>query len=88
MSPDWHTIATIIGTMLALGGVMFAMMRGFFKTTLGCQTTQEKCQQQVCKKIDELKGEVKENKAIVTKHYNELSTTLARIEGRMQNNTE
>ena len=87
MSTNWHNVAgimaAVVSTVVAIGGVMFAIMRGFFKTTKSCQETQAACQQNVCKKIDELKTEVKEYRETSDTHYAEIQGSLGRIEGRL-----
>ena len=84
---NWHVIATVIAAVVSsiatLGGIMFGLMRGFFRTTRSCIDTQEHCQQNVCKKIDELKKEVKENREIVSIHYAEIKSELGIIKGRL-----
>jgi len=86
-SINWHNVAGIIAAVvtvtIAIGGIMLALMRGFFMTTKSCQLTQANCQQKVCKKIDELKTEVKENRELVGVHYAEIQGSLGRIEGRL-----
>ena len=62
MKINWHDVATIVVTMIALGGVMMAILRGFFVTAKGCSETQNRCQLSICKKIDELKIDLKENR--------------------------
>lgn len=83
MKFDWHTIATIIVTVIAVGGVMVALLRGFFMTPKKCTYMQDKCQTNICKKIDELKDDVKENREVVSKHYAEVRGALGRIEGKL-----
>ena len=77
---NWHdiitTATTVILTGIAIGGVMFAMLKGFFKTVDSCEKEQTKCQANVCKKIDELKEEVKNNRDIVSSHYIEILKEL------------
>jgi hypothetical protein len=86
MKLEWHTIGTIIITVIAVGGVMVALLRVFFMTTKKCTEMQHICQAGICKKIDELKKEVKENREVVSKHYAEVSGALGRIEGKLGNN--
>ena len=62
MKVNWHDVATIFVTMIALGGVMMAILRGFFVTAKGCSETQNRCQLNICKKIDELKIDLKEDR--------------------------
>ena len=62
---NWHDVATIVVTMTALGGVMMAILRGFFVTRKSCEGTQTKCQLSICKKIDELKLDFKEDRKIM-----------------------
>ena len=87
---NWHTVATVVAAVVSsiatLGGIMFALMRGFFKTTRSCIATQEHCQQNVCKKIDELKKEVKDNREIVSQHYAEIKSELGIIKGKLSYN--
>jgi hypothetical protein len=45
-----------------------------------CQDAQEKCQANVCKKIDELKTDAKEDRL----HYFEIKEALARIEVKLE----
>ena len=90
MSVNWHNVAGIVAAIvtisIAIGGTMLALMRGFFITTKKCEETQGACQQNVCKKIDELKKEVKENRGVVSAHYAEIRGSLGRIEGRLNLN--
>jgi hypothetical protein len=83
MKIQWHTIGTIIISVIAMGGVMVALLRGFFMTPKKCTEMQHICQASICKKIDELKQDVKENREVVSKHYAEVSGTLGRIEGKL-----
>ena len=62
MKINWHDVATIIATMSVLGGIMMAVLRGFFVTRKSCEDTQTKCQASICKKIDELKTDLKEDR--------------------------
>ena len=62
MKVNWHDVATIFVTMIALGGVMMAILRGFFVTAKNCSETQNRCQLNICKKIDELKIDLKEDR--------------------------
>jgi uncharacterized membrane-anchored protein YhcB (DUF1043 family) len=83
MKFDWHTIATIIVTVIAVGGVMVALLRGFFMTPKKCTEMQDKCQTSICKKIDDLKNDVKENRNIVSAHYAEIKEALGEINGKL-----
>jgi len=65
MKINWHDVATIVVTMIALGGVMMAILRGFFVTAKGCSETQNRCQLSICKKIDELKIDLKEDRNVI-----------------------
>ena len=84
---NWHQIFTVIAaivtTTIAIGGVMYTLMRGFFKTTAGCLATQTICQQGVCKKIDELKDDIKEDRELANQHYAEIKSELGIIKGRL-----
>ena len=83
MKLDWHTLATIIITVIAVGGVMVALLRGFFMTPRKCSEMQDKCQGNICKKIDELKLDVKSNRDIVSAHYAEIKESLGEINGKL-----
>ena len=76
---NWHdiitTATTVILTGIAIGGVMFAMLKGFFKTIDSCEKEQTKCQANVCKKIDELKEEVKDSRTLILEILKELRST-------------
>ena len=65
MKINWHDVITIVMTMIALGGAMMAALRGFFITRKSCEDTQVKCQASVCKKIDELKEDLKEDRNVI-----------------------
>ena len=84
---NWHNVITIIATIattaIALGGVLFALMRGFFVTTTSCNSAQAKCQIGICKKIDELKLEIKEDRKIAGEHYAEIRESLGIITGKL-----
>ena len=86
-SINWHIVAVVIAatvsSLVTIGGTMFALMRGFFKTTKSCEETQAVCQQKVCKKIDELKSDVKENRETVTVQYAKIQSELGKITGRL-----
>jgi len=62
---NWHDVATIVVTMIALGGVMMAILRGFFISRKSCEYTQNKCQLNICHKIDELKEDLKEDRKVI-----------------------
>ena len=81
----WHDMATIIGVMVAVCGIMVALLKGFFITSSVCLKTQAGCKTAVCKKIDELKNDVKENRNVVADHYVEISKLLAGINGKTEN---
>lgn len=84
---NWHIIITMIApvviTMIALGGVMIALMKGFFVTTKRCETAQKGCQIKLCKKIDDLKDDIKEDRKIANTHYAEIKETLGLIKGKL-----
>jgi len=82
MKVNWHDVATIVVTMIALGGVMMAALRGFFVTTKACANTQDKCQASICHKIDELKKDVKENRNIVSTQYAEIKEVLGELKNK------
>ena len=65
MKINWHDVATIVVTMITLGGVMMAILRGFFMSKTSCDYTQSKCQSSICKKIDELKEDLKEDRKAI-----------------------
>lgn len=85
MKVNWHDIAAIVTTMFVLGGVFMALMRGFFMSKGACEGNQSKCQKAVCKKIDELKEQVSENKQTVSDHYAEIKGLLGEISGKLDN---
>lgn len=85
MKFDWHTIGTIIVTVIAVGGVMVALLRGFFMTPKKCNEVQHMCQGNICKKIDELKIDSKEHEAVANERYAEIKGALGRIEGKLSN---
>lgn len=82
MSVNWHDVATITVTMIALGGVMVALLRGFFQTKKDCELDQDKCQLAVCRKIDELKKDIKDDRVIANEHYIEIKEALAEMRGK------
>ena len=85
MKFDWHTLATIIITIIAVGGAMVALLRGFFMTPKRCVSMQDKCQTGICRKIDELKQDVKTDRETASLHYAEIKGALGRIEGKLSN---
>jgi len=79
MKINWHDVATIVATMSVLGGIVIALLKGFFVTRKSCEDTQVKCQANVCKKIDELKEDLKEDrKTIIT-----MKEDIATIKGAL-----
>ena len=81
---DWHNIATITGVMIGLGGAMFAILKGFFQTKKGCEDHQHSCRTEVCRKIEILRQEAKENREIVGDHYVEMHKILGQINGKLK----
>ena len=77
---NWHNIittsATVILTGISIGGIMYAMLKGFFKTVDSCEKEQTKCQANICKKIDQLSLDVKNNKELIVAHYIEILKEL------------
>jgi hypothetical protein len=84
MGFDWHNVATIAGTMSLIGGVMIALMRRFFVSTEKCAMTQKGCQGEICRKVDELKAEIKEDRKIASDHYAEIKEALGIITGKLE----
>jgi len=79
MKINWHDVATIVATMAVLGGIVIALLKGFFVTTKTCADTQDRCQLNICKKIDELKEDLKEDrKTIIT-----MKEDIATIKGAL-----
>ena len=79
MKINWHDVATIVVTMIALGGVMMAILRGFFVTAKSCSDTQTKCQSSICKKIDELKEDLKDDRAVIMNIREDIVEIKAKI---------
>ena len=65
MKINWHDVATIVATMAVLGGIVIALLKGFFVTAKGCSDTQDRCQLNICKKIDSLKIDLKEDRNVI-----------------------
>jgi len=84
MNIQWHNIAAIIATMLLLGGVMIAIMKRFFVSTERCAVTHKDHRIDICKKIDELKSEIKEDRKTANTHYAEVKETLGLIQGKLE----
>jgi hypothetical protein len=84
---EWHTIIPILGTIIltiiAMGGVMVALLRGFFMTPKRCVEMQHVCQAGVCKKIDELKIQVEKDGIIISNNYAEIKGILGQIKGKL-----
>lgn len=83
MNINWNDVATIAGTMAILGGIMIGLLKGFFVTTKACLSSQKECQSNVCKKIDDLQEEIKEDRKIANQHYTEIKEALAEIRGKL-----
>jgi hypothetical protein len=83
MEINWHDVATIVATMSVLGGIMIALLKGFFVTTKGCQENQKTCLSAVCKKIDELKDDIKDDRRIANDHYAEIMNAIGLINGKI-----
>ena len=82
-SVNWHQLGGMLAIVIAVGGVIMAILKGFFVTNKRCDDTQAKCQATLCKKIDEVKDEVSSNRKIVSDHYAEIGKALGRIQGRL-----
>ena len=84
---NWHEIlenvAAVIATCAILGGIMFGILKSFFVTGKECTNAQDKCQKQVCMKVDLLKKDVKEINLMVNKHYAEIKSSLGEINGKL-----
>lgn len=83
MNIDWHNIAAIATTIVILGGVMVGLMKGFFVTTKNCVDNQDKCQTNICRKLDKLSNEVKEDRELMNTHYAEIKGSLGIIMGKL-----
>jgi hypothetical protein len=83
MKVDWHTIAAVIIAIIAVGGIMISLLRGFFMTPSKCEEMQDKCQGGICKKIDELKLDAKIDRKNANTRYAEIQGALGRIEGKL-----
>lgn len=83
MKINWQDAATIVVTIIAVGGVMMALLRGFFVTKKNLEQHQILCQATVCSKIDELKTDIKDNRMLVSEHYAEIKEELGLIKGKL-----
>jgi hypothetical protein len=77
---NWHTVATLTIMMIAVGGAIIAILRGFFMTPKRCEEMQHLCQAGVCKKIDELKDDIRRQED----HYAEIKGILGQIKGKLE----
>lgn len=84
---NWHEVATIIAaivaTAIALGGVLITIMKSYFMTRSHCESSQERNRNNICKKIDELKKEMKEDRRTANEHYAEVKEALGIITGKL-----
>ena len=83
MDINWHNIGTIVAVMIAVGGVMIALMKGFFMTSKACTENQDKCQTGICKKIDGLKDDIEEDRKTIHTNYAEIKGILGEIIGKL-----
>jgi len=89
MSISWHNIieiiATVVITVVSIGGVMFGILKGFFITGSQCIKHQEKCQLNTCNKIDKMDKRLRETRNTLNDHYVEIKSTLSAIEANIEN---
>lgn len=84
MTFEWQDIVTVIATALLLGGAMVALLRRFFVSTEKCKINHNDYRGKICKKVDDLRAEIKEDRLASNSHYVEIKESLGIITGKLE----
>jgi uncharacterized membrane-anchored protein YhcB (DUF1043 family) len=80
----WSEVAAIIIAIIAIGGVVVGILKGFFQTKKVCTDKHNCDMKKIDTKLDKLEVQIGKNRDTVSAHYTDLSTALGRIEGQLK----